>query len=156
MPRRNKPQKRTIQADALHHNRSVQRFINVVMRSGKKSIAQRLVYGAFEIIEKRTGGSPVEVFETAIRNATPQLEVRPRRVGGATYQVPMEIRGDRRYSLAVRWLVRAARGRGGKTMVQRLAEELIDAANYQGDAVRRRDESHRMADANKAFAHYRW
>jgi len=156
MPRRAKVVRRTVKPDAKYGNQLVGMFINKVMRRGKKSIAERIVYKAFDQIEEQAKRSPVEVFETAIRNATPQLEVRPRRVGGATYQVPMEIRGDRRYSLAVRWLVRAARGRGGKTMVQRLAEELIDAANYQGDAVRRRDESHRMADANKAFAHYRW
>ena len=156
MPRRAHIAKRTVPLDAKYGNQTVAAFINKVMRRGKKSIAERIVYKAFDQIEEQAKRSPVEVFETAIRNATPQLEVRPRRVGGATYQVPMEIRGDRRYSLAVRWLVRAARGRGGKTMVQRLAEELIDAANYQGDAVRRRDESHRMADANKAFAHYRW
>ena len=128
----------------------------MLMKGGKKSLAQRMLYSAFEIVEERTGTDPVEVFEAAIRNATPHLETKPRRVGGATYQVPIEIRGERRYSLAVRWLVQAARGRAGKTMIERLAAEIVEAANSEGAAVRRKEESHRMADANKAFAHYRW
>ena len=126
------------------------------MKDGKKSLAQRMLYRAFEMVEERTGADPVEVFEAAIRNATPHLEVKPRRVGGATYQVPIEIRGDRRYSLAVRWLVQAAQSRAGKTMIERLAAEIVEAANSEGVAVRRKEESHRVADANKAFAHYRW
>ena len=156
MPRRNRPPKRPVQPDPKYHNRSVSRFINMLMRDGKKSLAQRLLYQAFDVVEERTGADPVEVFEAAIRNATPHLEVKPRRVGGATYQVPIEIRGDRRYSLSVRWLVQAARARPGKTMIERLAAEFTEAANNEGAAVRRKEESHRMADANKAFAHYRW
>jgi small subunit ribosomal protein S7 len=134
----------------------VSRFTNMLMKDGKKSLAQRMLYRAFEMVGERTGADPVEVFEAAIRNATPHLEVKPRRVGGATYQVPIEIRGDRRYSLAVRWLVQAAQSRAGKTMIERLAAEIVEAANSEGAAVRRKEESHRMADANKAFAHYRW
>lgn len=126
------------------------------MHDGKKSVAQNIVYKALDLVESRTGANPLDTFETALRNATPQLEVRPRRVGGATYQIPMEIRGDRRHSLAIRWVVRAARNRSGKTMVERLAAEFIDAANNQGEAVRKKEDGHRMADANKAFAHYRW
>ncbi len=156
MPRRNRPPKRPVQPDPKYHNRSVSRFTNMLMKDGKKSLAQRMLYRAFEMVEERTGADPVEVFEAAIRNATPHLEVKPRRVGGATYQVPIEIRGDRRYSLAVRWLVQAAQSRAGKTMIERLAAEIVEAANSEGAAVRRKEESHRMADANKAFAHYRW
>ena len=126
------------------------------MLGGKKSLAQRIVYDALEILEERIGAPGVETFETALRNVTPQLEVRPRRVGGATYQVPIEIRGERRNSLAIRWVIRAARVRPGKTMVQRLADELLDASNFQGAAAKRKDDNHRMAEANKAFAHYRW
>ena len=156
MPRRNRPPKRPVQPDPKYHNRSVSRFTNMLMKDGKKSLAQRMLYRAFEMVEERTGADPVEVFEAAIRNATPHLEVKPRRVGGATYQVPIEIRGDRRYSLAVRWLVQAAQSRAGKTMIERLAAEIVEAANSEGVAVRRKEESHRVADANKAFAHYRW
>ncbi len=156
MPRRNRPPKRPVQPDPKYHNRSVSRFTNMLMKDGKKSLAQRMLYRAFDMVEERTGADPVEVFEAAIRNATPHLEVKPRRVGGATYQVPIEIRGDRRYSLAVRWLVQAAQSRAGKTMIERLAAEIVEAANSEGAAVRRKEESHRMADANKAFAHYRW
>ena len=126
------------------------------MTRGKKSLARRLLYDAFDLIEERVNQNPIEIFEQALRNATPQLEVRPRRVGGATYQVPIEIRGERRFSLATRWLVQAARRRGEKTMVRRLAGEILDAYRHEGQAVRRREESHRMAEANKAFAHYRW
>ncbi len=156
MPRRNRPARRPIQADPKYGNRSVARFVNVLMTRGKKSLARRLLYDAFDLIEERTNQNAIEVFEQALRNATPQLEVRPRRVGGATYQVPIEIRGERRYSLATRWLVLAARRRGEKTMVRRLAGEILDASRHDGQAVRRREESHRMAEANKAFAHYRW
>ena len=156
MPRRNRPPKRLVLPDPKYHNRSVSRFTNMLMKDGKKSLAQRMLYRAFEMVEERTGADPVEVFEAAIRNATPHLEVKPRRVGGATYQVPIEIRGDRRYSLAVRWLVQAAQSRAGKTMIERLAAEIVEAANSEGAAVRRKEESHRVADANKAFAHYRW
>jgi small subunit ribosomal protein S7 len=156
MPRRNRPARRPVLPDPKFGNRSVSRFINVLMTRGKKSLARRLLYDAFELIEERVNQNPIEVFEQALRNATPQLEVRPRRVGGATYQVPIEIRGERRFSLATRWLVQAARRRGEKTMVRRLAGEILDAYRHEGQAVRRREESHRMAEANKAFAHYRW
>lgn len=156
MPRRSRPPRRPVGPDPRFNNRSVSRFINVLMQDGRKSLAQKLLYGALDIVQDRTQQPPVDVFESAIRNATPQLEVRSRRVGGATYQVPVEIRGDRRYSLAVRWLVRGARERSGNKMVDRLAAELIDASNNEGAAVRRKEDGHRMAEANKAFAHYRW
>ncbi len=156
MPRRNRPARRPVLPDPKFGNRSVSRFINVLMTRGKKSLARRLLYDAFDLIEERVNQNPIEIFEQALRNATPQLEVRPRRVGGATYQVPIEIRGERRFSLATRWLVQAARRRGEKTMVRRLAGEILDAYRHDGQAVRRREESHRMAEANKAFAHYRW
>ncbi|MCY3694962.1 MAG: 30S ribosomal protein S7 [Chloroflexi bacterium] len=156
MPRRNRPARRPVLPDPKFGNRSVSRFINVLMTRGKKSLARRLLYDAFDLIEERINQNPIEIFEQALRNATPQLEVRPRRVGGATYQVPIEIRGERRFSLATRWLVQAARRRGEKTMVRRLAGEILDAYRHEGQAVRRREESHRMAEANKAFAHYRW
>lgn len=156
MPRRNRPARRPVLPDPKFGNRSVSRFINVLMTRGKKSLARSLLYDAFDLIEERVNQNPIEIFEQALRNATPQLEVRPRRVGGATYQVPIEIRGERRFSLATRWLVQAARRRGEKTMVRRLAGEILDAYRHEGQAVRRREESHRMAEANKAFAHYRW
>jgi len=139
------------------------KFINKVMQRGKKSVAEGIVYNALRIIEERTRRNPLDVFEQALRNVTPTLEVKPRRVGGATYQVPVEIRGDRRTALAMRWLkdiqgvpFGAARARTGKPMAMRLAEELLDAAAGQGTAVKRREDTHRMAEANKAFAHYRW
>ncbi len=156
MPRRNRPTRRPVLPDPKFGNRSVSRFINVLMTRGKKSLARRLLYDAFDLIEERINQNPIEIFEQALRNATPQLEVRPRRVGGATYQIPIEIRGERRFSLATRWLVQAARRRGEKTMVRRLAGEILDAYRHEGQAVRRREDSHRMAEANKAFAHYRW
>jgi small subunit ribosomal protein S7 len=127
-----------------------------VMVSGKKSLAERIVYQAFDIVAEKTGKDALEVFEAAVKNATPLLEVRPRRVGGATYQVPMEVRPERRTSLALRWLVQYARQRHERSMQERLAAELIDAAQSQGGAVKKRDDTHRMAEANKAFAHYRW
>jgi small subunit ribosomal protein S7 len=127
-----------------------------VMRHGKKSLAARIVYDAMKTIEERTGGNPLEVFERAVRNATPLVEVKARRVGGATYQVPMEVRSDRGTTLALRWLVRFSRERAGRTMASRLANELMDAANETGSSIRKREETHRMAEANKAFAHYRY
>ena len=142
--------------DPVHHSPLVAKFINKVMLSGKKNVAERIVYGAFDIIAEKTGKDALEVFETAVKNATPLLEVRPRRVGGATYQVPMEVRTSRRTSLAIRWLVQYARQRGERTMEERVAAELMDAAQNAGGAVKKRDETHRMAEANKAFAHYRW
>lgn len=156
MPRRFRPLDRPIDPDPKYNNEHVARFINRMMWNGKKSTAQGLLYGAFEILEAKTKRNPVEVFEEAIRNATPQIEVKPRRVGGATYQVPVEIRSDRRMALAHRWLIQYARKRSGKSMTEKLAAELLDAANGQGATIRKRDETHKMAEANRAFAHYRY
>ena len=154
MPRRKRPERRVITPDPVHHNRTLARFINKMMRHGHKARAQAIVYGAFELVEERGDKTAIDAFEEAIRNVMPQVEVKPRRVGGATYQVPVEIRGDRRYSLAVRWLISSARARSGRSMRERLANELLEAANGQGGAVRRRDDVHRMAEANRAFAIY--
>ena len=156
MPRRTRPARRIPPPDARHGNRMLQKFINKVMLDGKKSIAERIVYDALEQLEQRERRSGVEVFEQALRNATPLLEVKPRRVGGATYQVPVEIRAERRTALAIRWLIRSARGRPGRSMVEKLTAELLDAAHGQGATIKRREDTHRMAEANKAFAHYRW
>lgn len=156
MPRRTRPARRIPPPDAKFSNRTLQKFINRVMMNGKKSIAERIVYGALEEIEARERRNPVEVFEQAMRNATPILEVKPRRVGGATYQVPVEIRPERRTALAMRWMIRAARARAGRSMVEKLTAELLDAAHGQGATIKRREDTHRMAEANKAFAHYRW
>ncbi len=156
MPRRGKVERREVPPDPKYGSRTLQKFINKVMRNGKKSLAERIVYTALDLVERQTRRNPLEVFEQAVRNATPVLEVRPRRVGGATYQVPIEIRGERRLSLAMRWLVESARARTGKSVAEKLAAELIDAANGVGATIRRRDELHRMAEANKAFSHYRW
>ena len=131
-------------------------FINKMMRRGKKSVAERIIYRAFDAIEQQERRNPVEVFEAAVQNATPVVEVKPRRVGGATYQVPVDIRAERRLALALRWLLRASQGRKGRTMADRLAAELIDAANNQGTAIKQKADTHRMAEANRAFAHYRW
>jgi len=131
-------------------------MVRRVMESGKKSLAYRIVYDAFKTIQERTGGDPLETFEKAVRNATPLVEVKARRVGGATYQVPMEVRSERGTALALRWLIQYARARGGRTMSSKLANELMDAANETGSAIRKREETHRMAEANKAFAHYRY
>jgi small subunit ribosomal protein S7 len=130
--------------------------MNKLMMNGKKSLAERIVYTALDSVERSSRRNPLEVFDTALRNATPLLEVKPRRVGGATYQVPVEIKGDRKTSLAMRWLIASARGRGGKSMSEKLASELLDASNNTGATIRKRDETHRMAEANKAFSHYRW
>ena len=156
MSRRGQAPKRLILPDSRFNDVNVARFINKVMTRGKRSLAEHIVYEAIDLCEQRVKRNGLEVFETALRNATPQLEVRPRRVGGATYQVPIEIRADRRNSLAMRWLVRSARARSGRSMAEKLAAELQDAANGQGATIRRRDETHRMAEANRAFAHYRW
>ena len=154
MSRRKRPDKRVIPPDPRFNNRTVQRFINKVMTSGKKSVAQSIVYGAFDIVEARSGAPAIDTFENAVRNVMPQVEVKPRRVGGANYQVPVEIRGDRRYSLAVRWIIDSSRKRTGRSMRERLAAELLEASDGQGGAVRRRDDVHRMAEANRAFAIY--
>lgn len=154
--RRTKPEKREISGDVRYNNQLVQGLINRLMRRGKKSIAMGITYDAFDLIGARMKRDPVEVFEQAIRNTSPVLEVKPRRVGGATYQVPVEVRPDRRISLAMRWILAAAKDRPGKTMAERLAAELMDAANNTGAAIKKREDTHRMAEANRAFAHYRW
>ena len=148
--------RRVVAPDPKYHSRTIAKFINRVMRRGKKGLAERIVYEAMDAIESQTRRNPVEVFELAIRNATPVLEVKPRRVGGATYQVPVEIRGDRRAALAMRWLINSARNRSGRTMAEKIAGELIDAAHGTGATIKRREDTHRMAEANKAFSHYRW
>ena len=156
MPRRAKIERRVPMPDSRYNSELVGRVINKIMQRGKKGLAERIMYGSLQIIQERTGRDPIEVFEQALSNATPMLEVKPRRVGGATYQVPVEIRGDRRLSLGVRWLVQAARKRSGKSMSEKLAAEFVDAMNGVGAAVKRREDTHKMAEANKAFAHYRW
>jgi small subunit ribosomal protein S7 len=156
MPRRARVVRRDVPPDARYGSKTISRFINKVMIDGKKSIAESIVYSALERAENQLRRPAVDVFDQALRNATPVLEVKPRRVGGATYQVPVEIRGDRRVSLAMRWLIASARARSGKTMADKLASELLDAFHGQGATVKKRDDTHRMADANKAFAHYRW
>ena len=156
MPRRARVVKREIAPDGRYGSRILARFINNLMLDGKKSIAERIVYDALERAENQLRRPPVDIFEQALRNSTPVLEVKPRRVGGATYQVPVEIKGDRRTSLAMRWLISSARSRSGKTMADKLAGEILDAFHGQGATVKKRDDTHRMADANKAFAHYRW
>jgi len=154
MPRRAKVQRRELVPDARYSSETVARFINKVMQRGKKGLAERIVYGAMEKIQERTGREPLEVFEQALYNATPVIEVKPRRVGGATYQVPVQIEGTRRQSLAMRWLLMSARSRAGKSMEEKLANELLDAFNNTGATVKRREDTHRMAEANKAFSHY--
>jgi small subunit ribosomal protein S7 len=156
MPRRNRPPKRKISPDIKYNSVLVTQFINKLMMKGKKSTAQRIFYDALDIVESRAKRSGLEVFEQAVKNATPILEVKPRRVGGATYQVPVEVRPDRRLSLAIRWLVASARNRPGKSMAEKLANELLDAANNTGTTIKKREDTHRMAEANRAFAHYRW
>jgi len=154
MPRRGKYKKRTIAPDVRYNNVQVQQFINKLMLSGKKAVAEKIVYGAIDTAAERLSRQPLEVFETALRNAAPTVRVVPKRVGGATYQVPVEIKGDLRLALAMRWIIQAARGRQGRPMVDRLSAELIDAFNNTGASVRRREETHRMAEANRAFSHY--
>src|SRR5690606_2035989 len=157
MPRRGPVPPREIQPDLVYNSELVARLINKVMISGKKALAERIVYSALEIVREKSGRDPLEVLEEALKNVQPLLEVRPRREGGATYQVPLEGRPSRRLSLGLRWLVQYARLRGdARTMDQKLAREILDAANGQGGAVRKREETHRMAEANRAFAHYRW
>ena len=156
MPRRAAAQIRPIDPDPVHRSRLVQQIINKVMLDGKKSIAEKIVYDALAIIGEKSGKDPLEHLELSIKALTPNLEVRSRRVGGATYQVPVEVRPARRQTLAMRWLIDAARARSEKSMAHRLAHELMDAAENRGTAVRKREDTHRMAEANKAFAHYRW
>ena len=156
MPRRARPIKREIPPDAKYHDETVARLINKVMMCGKKSTAERIVYGALQIIEQQVSKEPVSVLEQAVKNATPLLEVKPRRVGGATYQVPLEVRPDRGLSLALRWLIKSARARAGKSMAEKLAAELTDASQREGATIKKREDTHKMAEANRAFAHYRW
>jgi len=154
--RRKTAEKRDVQPDPVFGDKLVTRFVNNLMRDGKKNIARKILYQAFEIIEEKTGEEGVNVFKSALENVTPVVEVRSRRVGGSTYQVPVEVRPDRGTSLAIRWLIRASKSRNDKSMARRLSRELMDAANKEGGAVRKKDEVHRMAEANKAFAHYRF
>ena len=156
MPRKGPVPKRDVLPDPIYHSKVFTKLVNQVMWDGKKSLAERICYGAFEIIEKKTGKPAIQVFEEALKNLMPVLEVRPRRVGGANYQVPVEVRPERRQTLAIRWLVNYARNRGEKTMVQRLAGEILDAYNNTGGAIKKKEDTHKMAEANKAFAHYRW
>ena len=156
MPRKGYVAKREILPDPLYRNRIVTKFVNQIMLDGKKGVAESICYGAFDIIRDKTGKDPVEVFETALKNVMPVLEVKARRVGGANYQVPVEVRAERRQTLGLRWLVNYARKRGEKTMQEKLAAELLDAANNTGGSVKKREDTHKMAEANKAFAHYRW
>ncbi len=156
MPRRTRPAKRKITPDARYQSATVARLINRIMMCGKKRTSEGIVYGALQLLEQQVLKDPVTALEQAIRNATPLLEVKPRRVGGATYQVPVEVRPERGLSLAMRWLVGSARGRKGKAMKERLAAELIDAFQGQGVTIKKREDTHKMAEANRAFAHYRW
>ncbi len=156
MPRRREVAKRVILPDPKYNDRLLAKFVNCVMLDGKKSVAEGIVYGAFDLIAERTGEDPLEVFRKAMENVRPMLEVKSRRVGGSTYQVPVEVRPDRRNALAIRWIINYARQRGEKTMRERLAGELLDAAANRGNAVKKREDTHKMAEANKAFAHYRW
>ncbi|MBD2740697.1 MULTISPECIES: 30S ribosomal protein S7 [unclassified Coleofasciculus] len=156
MSRRTVVKKRPVPPDSMYNSRLVSMMVRRIMHSGKKSIATGIIYDALKSIEERIGADPLETFEKAVRNATPLVEVKARRVGGATYQVPMEVRPDRGTALALRWLIQFARSRPGRTMAGKLANELLDAANETGNAIRKREETHRMAEANKAFAHYRY
>jgi small subunit ribosomal protein S7 len=156
MPRRRVVEKRKILADPKYQDRLVAKFINDLMRQGKKSTAEQICYGAFEQVEAKLKDDPLKVFKKALDNVKPVVEVKSRRVGGATYQVPVEVRQDRRVALAMRWLIEYSRGRGEKTMTEKLAGEIMDAASNRGNAVKKREDTHKMAEANKAFAHYRW
>ncbi len=156
MPRRNRPEQRPLQADPRYNSVLIQQTINKVMYNGKKGGAETIVYKALDRIQERSRQDPLDVFQQALRNITPQMEVKARRVGGTTYQVPVEIRADRRNTLAIRWLLTAARARGGRSMAERLAQEILDAHENTGAAVKRREDTHRMAEANRAFVHYRW
>ena len=156
MPRRGNVPKREVLPDPLYNSVLVTKLVNSIMLDGKKGVSQKVVYGAFDIIKEKTGKEPLEVFTTALENIMPSLEVKARRVGGATYQVPIEVRPERRQTLGLRWLTTYARNRSEKTMKERLAGEIMDAANSLGNAVKKREDTHKMAESNKAFAHYRW
>ena len=156
MSRRHRAEKREVIPDAKYGNVVLAKFMNSVMYEGKKSVAEQIVYGAFDQIESKAKTDPLGVFQSALENVMPAIEVRSSRVGGATYQVPVEVRPDRRQALAIRWLIQAARARSDKTMVDKLSSELLDAANNRGNAVKKREDTHKMAEANRAFSHYRW
>jgi small subunit ribosomal protein S7 len=156
MPRRGVVVRREILPDPVYNSQLVTKFINAVMKQGKKTVAEKIFYGALDLIGERTGDDPLKLFKRAVENSKPQVEVKSRRVGGSTYQVPVEVRPDRQLSLALRWLIGYAQQRHERTMVEKLAGELLDAANNRGGAIKKRDDTHRMAEANKAFAHYRW
>jgi len=156
MPRRRVAEKREILPDPKYNSKVVSKFVSIIMESGRKATAENICYGAFDIILEKTGNDPLKVFKAALENVKPLLEVKARRVGGATYQVPVEIRPQRRMALAFRWLINYSRGRGEKTMRERLAGELLDAFNNTGASIKKKEDTHKMADANKAFAHYRW
>jgi small subunit ribosomal protein S7 len=156
MSRRHQAEKREFTPDAKFGDLVVAKFMNSIMYDGKKSVAESIVYGAFDLIQSKTKQDPLPTFKQALENVAPAIEVRSRRVGGATYQVPVEVRSERRQALAIRWIIAAARDRNDKTMVDRLSAELMDAANNRGNAVKKREDTHRMAEANRAFAHYRW
>jgi len=156
MPRRRVAEKREILPDPKYNSKLLSKFVNILLEDGKKSTAERICYGAFDLINKKTGNDPLKVFKTAIENVKPLVEVKPRRVGGATYQVPVEVRAHRRSALAFRWIINYSRGRSEKTMQERLAGELLDAFNNTGSSIKKKEDTHKMAEANKAFAHYRW
>ena len=156
MSRRHSAEKREINPDPKFGDLVVTKFMNAIMLHGKKSVAETIVYGAFDVVQNKTKQEPLSVFHQALENIAPHVEVRSRRVGGATYQVPVDVRPERRQALAIRWLISAARGRNEKTMIDRLSGELLDAANNRGTAVKKREDTHRMAEANRAFSHYRW
>ena len=156
MPRRRVAEKREILPDPKYNSKLVSKFINVMLEDGNKSIAERICYGAFDILKEKTGNDPLKIFKTAIDNVKPVVEVKPRRVGGATYQIPIEIRPQRRVALAFRWIINFSRARNEKTMKERLAAELMDVVNNTGASIKKKEDTHRMAEANKAFAHYRW
>jgi small subunit ribosomal protein S7 len=156
MPRRIAPEKREVLPDPVYNSQLLSKFINVIMKDGKKSVAERILYDALDIVGERTGEDPLKVFKKAVEGVKPAVEVKSRRVGGSTYQVPMEVRPNRRLALSFRWILQSAMRRGEKTMKQRLAGELLDASENRGAAIKKREDTHRMAEANKAFAHYRW
>jgi small subunit ribosomal protein S7 len=156
MSRRHKAERREVNPDPKFNDLVISKFMNSIMRQGKKSVAERIVYGALDRMQSRAKSDPIQMFHSALENVMPAVEVRSRRVGGATYQVPVEVRTERRQALAIRWLITAARGRNEKTMEERLSAELLDAANNRGTAVKKREDTHKMAEANRAFSHYRW
>jgi small subunit ribosomal protein S7 len=156
MSRRHRAEKREVNPDPKYHDMVLSKFMNAIMRAGKKSTAERIVYGALDRVEERAKQDPIQMFHQALENVMPAVEVRSRRVGGATYQVPVEVRAERRQALAIRWIISAARARNENTMIDRLSGELLDAANSRGSAVKKREDTHKMADANRAFSHYRW